>query len=61
MKQVHKPGTNTGNNGGIFQEVGPGGVRRDNFSTVPDNRQLPPTTRPNSGWVPVKTTPPSKR
>lgn len=41
-----KPGENTGNRGGIFLEVDPRGGRQSNFSTVPDNRQLRPTTKP---------------
>lgn len=56
-----KPGSNTGRNGGIFQEVGPRGGRRDNFAAVPDNRQLPPTTTPGAVWVPTKRTPDSTR
>lgn len=61
MTAPKKPGENTGNRGGIFQEVGPRGGRQDNYSTVPDNRPLPPTTKPGHGWVPVKTTPDSNR
>lgn len=56
-----KPGENTGKHGGIFQEQGPRGGLRENYVTVPDNRQLPPTTKPGSTWVPVKETPDSKR
>ncbi|TPL51532.1 hypothetical protein FJ957_08055 [Mesorhizobium sp. B2-4-6] len=56
-----KPGTGTGNRGGIFQQVGPRGGRQPNFAAVPDNKPLPPTTKPNSTWVPVKVTPDSKR
>lgn len=56
-----KPGQNTGRNGGIFQEVGPRGGRRDNFAAVPDNRPLPPTTTPGAGWIRVKRTPDSRR
>ncbi|GLK53429.1 YjzC family protein [Maricaulis virginensis] len=55
------PGSNTGRNGGIYQEVGPRGGRRPNYATVPDNTRLPPTTTPGSGWVPVRRTPDSKR
>lgn len=61
MAAAQKPGTNTGNNGGIFQEVGPKGGLRPNFSTVPDHKPLPPTSGPGSAWVPLKTTPNSKR
>jgi hypothetical protein len=55
------PGSNTGRNGGIFQERGPRGGKHDNFTTVPDNTRLPPTTSPGSTWVPVKRTPDSHR
>lgn len=56
-----KPGQNTGNGGGIFQEQGPKGGKQPNFSTVPDHRPMPPTTKPGNVWAPVKTTPNSKR
>jgi len=56
-----KPGQTTGSNGGIFREQGPRGGMRDNFTTVPDNRQMPPTSKPGSVWVPVKRTPDSHR
>lgn len=55
------PGSSTGRDGGIFQEVGPRGGRRPNYTTVPDNTRLPPTTSPGSRWVPVRRTPDSKR
>lgn len=61
MAAILKPGQNTGKTGGIFQEVGPRGGRQDNYTTVPDNRPLPPTTKPGHAWVPVKTTPDSSR
>lgn len=61
MAASKKPGTNTGDKGGIFQEVGPRGGRKDNYAAVPDNKPLPPTTKPGHEWVPVKTTPESKR
>ena len=61
MAKPMKPGQNTGSRGGIFQEVGPRGGRQPNFSTVPDNRQLPPTTKPGHTWTPVKVTPDSNR
>ncbi|MEI2812364.1 MAG: hypothetical protein V9E91_00695 [Burkholderiaceae bacterium] len=61
MANGRTPGTNTGKTGGIFQEVGPRGGRQPNFAAVPDNRPLPPTSKPNSTWAPVKTTPNSKR
>ena len=56
-----KPGTNTSDNGGIYQEVGPKGGRRPNYATVADNKPLPPTTTPGAKWVPTKRTPDSKR
>lgn len=56
-----KPGTNTGNGGGIFQEHGPRGGARPNYATVADNKPLPPTSRPDSTWVPTNVTPSSKR
>lgn len=57
----NKPGSNTGKNGGIYQEVGPRGGKVDNFATVADNRPLPPTSKPGHTWEPVKRTPDSKR
>jgi hypothetical protein len=61
MTEPMKPGESTGNRGGIYQEVGPRGGRQPNFLTVPDNRQLPPTTKPGYAWKPVKVTPNSNR
>ena len=61
MAAAKKPGQSTGNQGGIFQEVGPRGGRQPNYTTVPDNRQLPPTTKPGHAWTPVKVTPNSNR
>ncbi len=55
------PGSNTGRNGGIYQEIGPRGGRHDNYATVPDNTRLPPTSSPGSTWVPTHRTPDSKR
>ena len=55
------PGSNTGSNGGIFQEIGPRGGARPNYTTVPDNKPLPPTTTPGSTWKPVTRTPNSHR
>lgn len=61
----HKPGQNTGKNGGIYQQVGPkGGPKggpKPNYVTVPDNKPLPPTTTSGDGWKPLKITPNSKR
>lgn len=56
-----KPGESSGNQGGVYQEIGPRGGARPNYSTVPDNRPMPPTTTPGSTWKPVKVTPDSKR
>lgn len=56
-----RPGDSAGKSGGIFQEQGPRGGLRPNFVTVPDKKIMPPTSKPNSSWKPVKTTPDSKR
>jgi hypothetical protein len=61
MAQGKKPGQNTGNKGGIFQEQGPRGGLKDNYAAVPDGKPLPPTSKPGSTWVPTHTTPDSKR
>ena len=61
MNKFQKPGSNTGVKGGIYQEVGPSGGRQPNYSTVPDNKPIPPTTKPGHGWTPIQTTPNSKR
>lgn len=61
MAKNLKPGTNTGNSGGIFQQVSSQGKPQPNFATVADNKPLPPTTKPGSTWKPVHTTPNSKR
>ena len=58
---VLKPGQNSGKQGGIYQEQGPKGGLKDNYATIADNKIAPPTTKPNSSWVPIKTTPNSKR
>lgn len=55
------PGTNTGKQGGIFQEQGPKGGLKPNYAAVSDNKPLPPTTKPGNTWKPIKTTPDSKR
>lgn len=34
-----RPGENTGNQGGIFQEMGAKGGLKPNFATVADNKQ----------------------
>jgi len=61
MSKTYKPGSNTGNNGGIFREVGPRGGERDNWATVPDNRPLPPTTTSGATWERTTRTPDSHR
>lgn len=61
MNKGKTPGTNTGKNGGIYQEIGPHGGSKPNFATVPDNKPLPPTTKPGNTWKPVAVTPDSKR
>ena len=61
MAESMKPGQSTGNRGGIFQEVGPNGGLKPNYSTVADNKPPPPTSKPGHGWAPVKVTPSSKR
>ncbi|MGH8497905.1 MAG: hypothetical protein ACRERV_03730 [Methylococcales bacterium] len=61
MTQSKKPGVNVGIKGGIFQEVGPRGGENPNYATVPDNKPLPPTSKPGYKWKPVKVTPNSHR
>lgn len=61
MAAGKKPGTNTGNGGGIFQQVSPAGKPQPNYVTVPDHKPLPPTTKPGHVWSPLKVTPDSKR
>ena len=61
MTKPKKPGTNTGNNGGIFQQVSSTGKPQDNYVTVSDHKPLPPTTKPGAGWKPIHTTPDSKK
>lgn len=61
MSKGKTPGSNTGNNGGIYQEQGSRGGLKPNFATVADNKPLPPTSKPGSTWVQVNRTPDSKR
>lgn len=61
MAHKLKPGENSGENGGIFQEVGPRGGRIDNFVTIPDDHIAPPTQHPGHFWEQVNRTPDSKR
>lgn len=57
---VHRPGTNSGRDGGIYQEIGPRGGPKPNYTTVPDNTTFPPTRRPGHGWSEINRTPDSK-
>lgn len=61
MSDTKRPGDSTGKNGGIYQEEGPRGGKKPNYSTVPDHTKLPPTTKPGNVWRPVKVTPDSQR
>lgn len=56
-----KPGQSSGNNGGIYQEIGPRGGAKPNYTTIPDNTTAPPTSKPNSSWKPIHRTPNSNR
>jgi hypothetical protein len=58
---AQKPGSNTGKNGGIYQEVGPRGSQKDNYATVKDNDKLPLIIQPGNEWKLIKRTPDSKR
>lgn len=61
MSKRIKPGENTGKDGGIYQEVGPRGGKRENFATIRDNQKAPPTQESGNRWKRVKRTPDSKR
>jgi hypothetical protein len=61
MAGTKRPGTNSGEQGGIYQEVTPGGKRLPNFTTVPENRRMPPTEKPGDTWKPISRTPHGKR
>lgn len=61
MAATKRPGSSSGNDGGIYQQVGPKGGAKPNFATVPDHKPMPPTTKPGDAWKPVKVTPDSKR
>jgi hypothetical protein len=61
LSMSKKPGVNVGEKGRIYQEVGPRGGRKSNYATVPDNKPLPPTTKPGHAWTLVKVTPTSDR
>ncbi|MBI1309554.1 MAG: YjzC family protein [Proteobacteria bacterium] len=53
------PGSEVGNRGGIYQEIGPRGGKIDNYVTVSDGRRLPPTSESGHTWKPVHVTPDS--
>lgn len=55
-----KPGEKSGNNGGIYVEVGPRGGIKDNFATIAETK---PRHQRNAlkYWVLAKRTPNSKR
>ena len=61
MSSGLKPGANTGNEGGIYQQQGPKGGLMPNYVTVADHKPMPPTTKPGHTWKPLKVTPDSKR
>lgn len=61
MSNTKKPGEDSGKDGGIFREVGPRGGKKDNYAAVPDDRPMPPTSKPGHTWKPVKRTPDSRR
>lgn len=61
MSNTKKPGQSTGKDGGIYQEVGPRGGRKENWAAVPDNKPMPPTTKPGHKWEQVTKTPDSNR
>lgn len=61
MANTKKPGTDVGKNGGTYREQGPRGGLTDNWATVPDNKRLPPTSKPGNVWVNTNRTPDSKR
>lgn len=61
MSNSKSPGSNTGKNGGIYQEVGLRGGKKENFAAVRDDERLPPTTKAGHKWHLVKRTPDSKR
>ena len=61
MGKGKTPGTNVGDKGGIYQQIGPRGGKQSNYATVADNKPLPPTTKPGHTWSPVKITPTGDR
>ncbi len=61
MANTLKPGQDSGKQGGVYQQVGPQGGKQPNFTTVPDHRPMPPTSKPGHAWTPVKVTPDNRR
>lgn len=61
MKTIKQPGESSGEDGGIYREVGPRGGLRPNWATVFDDRKMPPTQSPGSAWRRVRRTPDSQR
>ncbi|ERS12020.1 hypothetical protein Q673_02850 [Marinobacter sp. EN3] len=61
MADSKKPGQSSGRDGGIYRETGPRGGSTDNWATVPDNKPLPPTSKPGNSWHRVRRTPDSNR
>jgi hypothetical protein len=56
-KVLVTPGVNVGRDAGVFQEQGPRGGMRDNFTTIPERHKAPPTSKPGSQWVRIEPTP----
>ncbi len=56
-----KPGHSTGNQGGSTGRWVIKAERSRTMRLPPDNKPLPPPTKPGDGWVPVKVTPGSNR
>ena len=56
-----KSGDNTGKNGGIYQEVGPRGGKKENYATIADDRKVPPTSQSGNSWELIQKTPDSKK
>lgn len=61
MTKTIKPGENTGKDGGIYQEIGPRGGRKPNYTTIKDNQKAPPTTEPGHKWIQIHKTPDSNK
>lgn len=61
MTNRKKPGQNTKTDGGIYQEVGPRGGKKENYATVRDGEKMPPTSQAGHSWEQIHRTPNSKR